>query len=152
MYCGTSATSKPRTFATHTEGVAMRATALLVSFAVISLLPTTYATANEPSADALQALDRQTRQLDRVHSVVVAYDGEIIHELHQGGPGWPRLPTLSRCPKPCWLPLPGQRLKRASLNPLNNLWWRYLAIICRAAPTRVLMKSPLRTYSPSRQG
>ncbi|MGO3700719.1 MULTISPECIES: serine hydrolase [Halomonas] len=65
----------------------MRATALLVSLAVTSLLPTAYAAANEPSAHALQALDQQTRQLNRLHSVVVAYDGEIIHELHQGGPG-----------------------------------------------------------------
>ncbi|MEL7968824.1 serine hydrolase [Vreelandella neptunia] len=65
----------------------MRATALLVSLAVTSLLPTAYAAANEPSANAFQTLDQQTRQLSRVHSVVVAYDGEIIHEFHQGGPG-----------------------------------------------------------------
>ncbi|MDQ7732073.1 serine hydrolase [Halomonas sp. SpR1] len=65
----------------------MRATALFVSFAAISMLPTAYAAANEPSANALQTLDQQTRQLNRVHSVVVAYDGEIIHELQQGGPG-----------------------------------------------------------------
>ncbi len=65
----------------------MRTTALLVSFVVTSLLPTTYAAANEPSTNTLQTLDQQTSQLERVHSVVVAYDGEIIHELHQGGPG-----------------------------------------------------------------
>ncbi|RUR35240.1 serine hydrolase domain-containing protein [Vreelandella populi] len=65
----------------------MRATALLVSLAVVSLLPTAYAAANEPSAHALQTLNHQTRQLDRVHNVIVAYDGEIIHEFHQGGPG-----------------------------------------------------------------
>ena len=65
----------------------MRATALLVSFAVMSFFPTSNAVANEPSANALQTLDQQTSQLERIHSVVVAYDGEIIHELHQGGPG-----------------------------------------------------------------
>ena len=65
----------------------MRATALLVSLAVTSLLPTANAAANEPSSNAFQTLDQQTRQLSRVHSVVVAYDGEIIHELHQSGPG-----------------------------------------------------------------
>lgn len=65
----------------------MRTTALLVSFAVTSLLPDTSAAANEPSTNALQILDQQTSQLERVHSVVVAYDGEIIHEFHQGGPG-----------------------------------------------------------------
>ena len=65
----------------------MRATALLVSLAVTSLLPTAYAAANEPSANAFQTLDQQTRQLSRVHSVVVSYDGEITHEFHQGGPG-----------------------------------------------------------------
>ncbi|MBR9905989.1 MAG: serine hydrolase, partial [Gammaproteobacteria bacterium] len=65
----------------------MRATALLVSFAVTSLFSTSDAAANAPSASALKGLDQQTSQLNRVHSVVVAYDGEIIHELHQGGPG-----------------------------------------------------------------
>ncbi len=65
----------------------MRATAWLVSLTVMSLLPTAYAAATEPSAQALQALDQQTRQLDRVHNVIVAYDGKIIHEFHQGGPG-----------------------------------------------------------------
>ncbi|RUR33031.1 serine hydrolase domain-containing protein [Vreelandella nanhaiensis] len=65
----------------------MRATALFISFAVVSLLPTVYAAADAPSAQALQALDQQTRQLHRVHNVIVAYDGEIIHEFHQGGQG-----------------------------------------------------------------
>ncbi|EHA14307.1 serine hydrolase [Halomonas sp. HAL1] len=65
----------------------MRVTALLVSFAVMSFFTTSAAAANKPSATALQALDQQTRQLERVHSMVVAYDGEIIHEHHQGGPG-----------------------------------------------------------------
>ncbi|MGP9633050.1 serine hydrolase domain-containing protein [Halomonas sp. AOP43-A1-21] len=65
----------------------MRASAWLVPLAVISLLLTAYAAADEPSAHALQTLDQQTSQLSRIHSVVVAYDGEIIHEYHQGGPG-----------------------------------------------------------------
>lgn len=65
----------------------MRATALLASFAVMSLFTTSAAAANEPSATALQALDQQTRPLERIHSVVIAYDGEIIQEIHQGGPG-----------------------------------------------------------------
>lgn len=65
----------------------MRATAFLVSFAVLSWFSTSNAAANEPSADTLQALGQQARALNRVHSVVVAYNGEIIHEHHQGGPG-----------------------------------------------------------------
>ncbi|RUR33869.1 class C beta-lactamase-related serine hydrolase [Vreelandella andesensis] len=46
-----------------------------------------FALANPPSAGALQTLDQQAGKLGRVHSVVVAYEGAIIHELHQGGPG-----------------------------------------------------------------
>ncbi|MEA2119677.1 serine hydrolase [Halovibrio sp. HP20-50] len=65
----------------------MRATALLISFAVMSLFTTANAVANKPSANTLQTLNQQTRQLERVHSVVVAHEGEIIHEHHQGGPG-----------------------------------------------------------------
>jgi CubicO group peptidase (beta-lactamase class C family) len=83
---GTSTISKPQTFATYTEGIAMRATVLLISCAVMWLFQTA-AAANKPSAEALQALDQQASALNRVHSVVVAYDGEIIHEHHQGGPG-----------------------------------------------------------------
>lgn len=65
----------------------MHATVLLVSFAAMSLFSTSIAAANEPSANALQALDQQAQALNRIHSVVVAYDGAIIHEHHQGGPG-----------------------------------------------------------------
>lgn len=65
----------------------MHATVLIVSFAAMSLFSTSIAAANEPSANALQALDQQAQALNRIHSVVVAYDGDIIHEHHQGGPG-----------------------------------------------------------------
>ncbi|WP_196238077.1 serine hydrolase domain-containing protein [Vreelandella sulfidaeris] len=65
----------------------MHATVLIVSFTAMSLFFTSVAAANEPSANALQALDQQTQALNRIHSVVVAYNGDIIHEHHQGGPG-----------------------------------------------------------------
>lgn len=45
------------------------------------------ASANAPDAARLQALDERTAALPRVHAVVVAHDGEIVHEIHQGGPG-----------------------------------------------------------------
>lgn len=63
----------------------MRATALLISCAVLTLFHT--AEAKTPSSDAFSALNSAAAELDRVHAVVVAYDGEIIHEHHQGGPG-----------------------------------------------------------------
>ena len=65
----------------------MRATVLLMSCAVISLFHTANVAADEPSAETLQALSSAASDLDRVHAVVVAHDGEIIHEHHQGGPG-----------------------------------------------------------------
>lgn len=43
--------------------------------------------ADPPLPVALTALDDDASELSRLHSVVVAYDGEIIHEYHQGGPG-----------------------------------------------------------------
>lgn len=55
-------------------------TALLLSMAKVNAQAS-------PSSSALQALDQQARALNRVHTVVVAYDGDIIHEHHQGGPG-----------------------------------------------------------------
>lgn len=65
----------------------MRATVLLMSCAVISLFHTADVAANAPSSEAFSALNSATSELDRVHAVVVAHDGEIIHEYHQGGPG-----------------------------------------------------------------
>lgn len=55
-------------------------TALLLSMAKVNAQAS-------PSSSALQVLDQQARALNRVHTVVVAYDGDIIHEHHQGGPG-----------------------------------------------------------------
>lgn len=45
------------------------------------------ASAEPPSRAALAALDEQAGALSRLHTVVVAVDGEIVHEVHQGGPG-----------------------------------------------------------------
>lgn len=45
------------------------------------------ASSSAPSTNALAALNSATSELGRVHSVVIAHDGEIIHEYHQGGPG-----------------------------------------------------------------
>ncbi|UYV18864.1 beta-lactamase family protein [Halomonas qaidamensis] len=66
----------------------MRATAfpLLFVFTMVSLLPA-LAVASQPSASTLQALDQKAGELRRVHTVVVAYQGDIVHERHQGGPG-----------------------------------------------------------------
>lgn len=61
----------------------MRTTVLLISCAVMALCPISIAAADAPSANALQALDQNTRALDRVHTVVVAYDGETTHALAQ---------------------------------------------------------------------
>lgn len=65
----------------------MRSIILPISYTIIALFHITTASAEPPSTSALQALDQQTHELDRVHSVVVAYDGDIVHKLHQGGPG-----------------------------------------------------------------
>lgn len=68
----------------------MKTTALVmtcVTSCVMSSFVAAATTASEPSSDALQALNQQAQALDRVHAVVVAYDGDIIHEHHQGGPG-----------------------------------------------------------------
>ncbi len=53
----------------------------------MSAFVTPIATASEPSPEALEALNQQALALGRVHTVVVAYEGNIIHEHHQGGPG-----------------------------------------------------------------
>nr|WP_311064842.1 serine hydrolase [Halomonas sp. DWK9] len=53
----------------------------------MSAFVTPVATASEPSPEALEALNHQAQALGRVHTVVVAYEGNIIHEHHQGGPG-----------------------------------------------------------------
>ncbi|XQU08288.1 serine hydrolase [Halomonas sp. LY9] len=68
----------------------MKTTALVMTCVisgVISSFVAAATSASEPSPDALQALNQQAQALDRVHSVVVAYEGNIIHEHHQGGPG-----------------------------------------------------------------
>lgn len=64
----------------------MKTTAFLFA-CVMTSLPVTAAEASEPSSGALQTLNQQAQALDRLHTVVVAYDGNIIHEHHQGGPG-----------------------------------------------------------------
>jgi CubicO group peptidase (beta-lactamase class C family) len=40
-----------------------------------------------PKADALSNLSDDARGYSRLHSIVVAHQGRIIHEHHQGGPG-----------------------------------------------------------------
>nr|WP_290698929.1 serine hydrolase [Halomonas sp. UBA3074] len=64
----------------------MRSLLLLVSTAC-AMLSAASASAAAPSATSLASLESDTAELNRVHSVVIAYDGEIIHEIHQGGPG-----------------------------------------------------------------
>ncbi|MDR5898636.1 serine hydrolase [Halomonas vilamensis] len=64
----------------------MRAIALLLTYTFTAFLAT-FATASEPSATALKALDQRAAEFSRLHAIVIAHDGEIVHELHQGGPG-----------------------------------------------------------------
>ena len=64
----------------------MKTTALVMT-CVMSSFVASATTASEPSPDALPVLNQQAQALDRVHAVVVAYDGNIIHEHYQGGPG-----------------------------------------------------------------
>ncbi|PAU79541.1 6-aminohexanoate hydrolase [Halomonas salipaludis] len=45
------------------------------------------AAASAPSEQALTAMQAATERLDRVHALVVAHDGEIVLDHHQGGPG-----------------------------------------------------------------
>ncbi|APX94994.1 6-aminohexanoate hydrolase [Halomonas sp. 1513] len=45
------------------------------------------AAADAPSEQALTEMRDATQRLDRVHALVVAHDGEIVLEHHQGGPG-----------------------------------------------------------------
>lgn len=40
-----------------------------------------------PDGDALNSLSDDARGYSRLHSIVVAHQGKIIHEHHQGGPG-----------------------------------------------------------------
>lgn len=58
-----------------------------VTSCVMSSFVAVATSASEPSPNALQTLNQQAQALDRVHAVVVAYEGNIIHEHHQGGPG-----------------------------------------------------------------
>lgn len=44
-------------------------------------------TSDAPSAAALQSLSDDARGYPRLHSIVVAHQGEVVHEHHQGGPG-----------------------------------------------------------------
>lgn len=64
----------------------MRSSLLLAS-TVCAMLSAASAAASAPSASSLASLESDTAELNRIHSVVIAYDGEIIHEIHQGGPG-----------------------------------------------------------------
>ncbi|WP_447555217.1 serine hydrolase domain-containing protein [Vreelandella sp. EE22] len=64
----------------------MRAMLVGLGIAMVVGLPLK-ALAQMPSNEAFTALDEQAGALTRVHTVVVAVDGEIVHELHQGGPG-----------------------------------------------------------------
>ena len=60
---------------------------LLLASTVCAMLGAASAAASAPSASSLASLESDTAELNRIHSVVIAHDGEIIHEIHQGGPG-----------------------------------------------------------------
>lgn len=65
----------------------MRVTAILPIYAVVASFNAISAIASEPSFTALQSLNQQAGELDRLHTVVIAHEGGIVHELHQSGPG-----------------------------------------------------------------
>lgn len=60
---------------------------LLLASTVCAMLGAASAAASAPSASSLASLESDSAELNRIHSVVIAYDGGIIHEIHQGGPG-----------------------------------------------------------------
>ncbi|WP_447895101.1 serine hydrolase domain-containing protein [Vreelandella sp. GE22] len=62
--------------------------AMLMGLGVVMAmgLPFT-AQAEAPSREAFNVLDEQASALGRLHTVVVAIEGEIVHEFQQGGPG-----------------------------------------------------------------
>ncbi|SDL69751.1 CubicO group peptidase, beta-lactamase class C family [Franzmannia pantelleriensis] len=62
---------------------------LVIALASLALsgLVAASAAADTPSAQALAAMQEAAERLDRVHAVVVAHDGEIVLDHHQGGPG-----------------------------------------------------------------
>ncbi|WP_447527710.1 serine hydrolase domain-containing protein [Vreelandella sp. TE19] len=62
--------------------------AMLMGLGVVMAmgLPFT-AQAEAPSREAFNVLDEQASALGRLHTVVVAVEGEIVHEFKQGGPG-----------------------------------------------------------------
>ncbi|MCP1315636.1 serine hydrolase, partial [Halomonas sp. 707D7] len=64
----------------------MRAIVTMFCMTLMAALPLA-ASAEPPSRAALAALDEQAGALSRLHTVVVAVNGEIVHEVHQGGPG-----------------------------------------------------------------
>lgn len=64
--------------------------AVCISFATAPLFSPALAQDTSPaapSADALQTLSDNVGDYSRLHSIVVAHQGEVIHEHHQGGPG-----------------------------------------------------------------
>ncbi len=64
----------------------MRSLFLLTS-SIFALLGASSIYAEVPTTTTLATLDSETAELSRLHAVVVAHQGEIIHEYHQGGPG-----------------------------------------------------------------
>lgn len=64
----------------------MRAIVTMFCMTLMAALPLA-ASAEPPSRAALAALDEQAGALSRLHTVVIAVDGDIVHEFRQGGPG-----------------------------------------------------------------
>ncbi|MFG6665844.1 serine hydrolase domain-containing protein [Halomonas sp. HNIBRBA4712] len=64
----------------------MRTTAIQLGVVMLLSLPLG-ALAQGPSPQAFATLDEQAGALSRLHTVVVAVEGEVVHEFHQGGPG-----------------------------------------------------------------
>ncbi|SNY98590.1 serine hydrolase domain-containing protein [Halomonas sp. hl-4] len=80
----------------------------LLSAACISFLAATpffspvlaqEASSTAPSAAALQTLSEDARGYSRLHNIVVAHQGEVIHEHHQGGPGVDALANIKSLSK-----------------------------------------------------
>ncbi len=109
---------------------------LLLATSAVAFLATSPLYAEAPTSTTLTTLDSDAAELSRVHSVVVAYDGEIIHEHHQGGPGVASPANIKSLSKTVLAAITGAAIERVSLSQRTNPWWSCLANISLAVLTQ----------------
>lgn len=93
---------------------------LLLMFGIFALLSISPIYAEAPTPSTLTALDSETAALERVHSVVVAYDGDIIHELHQGGPGVASLTNIKSLSKTVLAAITGAAIEAGIIESVEQ--------------------------------